>query len=756
MWAGTLVLGVLLLVGCDSGGEGPVDPPDAPPVPTTVTLTPGSHAFTALLETLGMEAEVTDQYGAAMPNATVIWRSEDTDIATVESTGTRTALVAARATGETSVVATAGSATAAAAVAVEQVPASVESVAGNALGDFPPLTAVEVVARVQDRNGEPIRGIEVVFGVEEGDGTVAPESSTADAEGLATTTWTLGTSGIQTLSATAGPVSVRLSADLCDPIVLDPGLELGEPQVLPRSEIGCGLSVEAAEAGAYYRFTLVGTSHFDGPVQRVELSVVSMGAAAGPRRVVESPGRVSSVAAPAEPHPGRRERDGRVLSWIARLDGPRALPDLRGRLRRSRTDPPEKRVFTRGSAGTIEDNCTVDQRITGVRLAFNDHIAIYAGETLSPLLPADDAAVIADHYRDFGEPVIREYFGGVGDVDGDGRIIVLFEDFDGRAAAFVWMGELLSKDDCPASNQAELMRVNASWMKPEHVYALTGLVVHEAKHISSHHQLVRRAEERGAGHFDVMHPRWVEEGTAEIAREVSARLGWESIGGPPPGATVRGSDLRRPNGTSRDLFTPAANGVRAVLERYGRVISDQPNSINGHDVYGGGWGFFRFVGDWFGGAGASRLGDAALFARLNDASAPVGLDGIREVVGRRFEELMIDYAQAVSLAGTGSPVVSGVPRFTTYDMTGMNRTPFSTVLANGVYPYPVTREGERLWRPLGEPIAIVGEMGANGFRIHDFRAERAGDRATIRVDAPEHVRLVVVRIPDQMGRSGSG
>ena len=413
-------------------------------------------------------------------------------------------------------------------------------------------------------------------------------------------------------------------------------------------------------------------------------------------------------------------------------------------------------MFTRGSAGTLEDNCTVDEQVTGVRLAFNDHIAIYADETLSPLLPVDDAAVITDYYRDFGEPVIREYFGGVGDVDGDGRILALFEDFGSGAAAFVWMGELLSKDDCPASNQAEMMRINASWMAPEAVFELTGLVVHEAKHISSHHQLVRRAEGLGVGHFDVRHPTWVEEGTAEIAREVSARLGWESIGGPPPGATVRGPDLRRPNGTQRDLWTPEAYGVSDVLEKYGQVIAKQPNSVNGHDVYGGGWGFFRFVGDWFGGAGRSRLGDAALFARLNDASVPVGLDGIREVVGRPFEELMVDYAQAVSLAGTGSPVVGGVPRFTSYDMTGLNRGPFSSLLANGAHPYPVTTDGQRLWRPLGEPIAISGEMGANGFRVHDFRADRAGEQAIILINAPAHARLVVVRIPDQMGRSGSG
>ena len=547
--------------------------------------------------------------------------------------------------------------------------------------------------------------------------------------------------------------AVHVAVD-CDPIVLDPGLRIGEPRRVDHADLACGASLEAPEAGAYYRLTLVGTAE-GGASSTVELAVAASAApevgrrADVPRRVRVAPGTASPSTGAADPHPGRRERDRRLLSRLARPDGPRPLPDLRGRPRQSRTDPPARRTFTRGSAGTVEDNCTVAEHITGVRLAFNDHIAIYADSTLAPLLPADDAAVIADYYRDFGEPVIRQYFGGVGDVDGDGRILVLFHDFGSRVAAFVWMGELMSKDDCPASNQAELIRVTHHWMKSESVYELTGLVVHEAKHISSHHQLVRRAAARGAGHFDVRHPSWVEEGTAEIAREMAGRLGWESIGGPRPGATVRGPDLRRINGTRLDMFTPEANGVRAVLEAYGQVVAGQPNSVTEHDPYGAGWDIFRFLGDWYGGAGDSRLGDAGMFARLNDAEAPEGLDGIREVIGRSFPELMVDYAQAVSLAGTGSPEVAGVPRFTSYDMTGMDKTPFSFLLSRGPFPYPVTLRDRQLWLPLGEPVTIAGEMGPNGFRVHDFRADRAGEQAVIWISAPAHVVLVVTRIPDQ-------
>ena len=726
----------------------PVDPPPPPPTPAAVAVTPQSATLVALDETLDLTAEVTDQYGNAMPTATVDWIGDEAGVVTFLNIAGQSARVTATAPGTTRITAKSGADSAAAVVTVAPVPDSVEIEQADVRA-LPPGASVRISAGVQDRNGHPVSGAQAVFRVEEGGGIVDPGSVVADAEGRVEATWTLGTSGEQTLSVMADEASARLSVDLCRPLVLDPDLRLGEPHVVESPEIGCGVSVEALEAGAYYRFTLVGTLVDRGPVFPVELSVKTDGASSDVRRVYAAPARVAPApGATTDPRLDRYERDRRVLSWIARPDGPRALPDLRGTAALRQAEPPETRVFTQGSAGTIQDNCTVHESVTGVRLAYNDHIAIYLDETL-PRLPAEAARVAADFYESFGAQVIQQYFGGVGDVDGNGRILALIQDLDYNV---VWLGDLLSKDDCPASNQAELMRVMYTYTLPGRFLNVTGIVVHEAKHISSHHQLVKRAKDRGQSHFAVSNPLWVEEGTAEIATEVAARLGWESIDGPRPGAMVRGSDLRRPNGLARDVWLPEVRGVKAVLEQYGQVVVSQPNSLTGHDPYGAGWGFFRFLGDWIGGAGNSRLGDAAMFARLNDAAVPAGLDGVEEVTGHSFAELMVAYAQAVSLAGTGAPEVAGVPRFSTYDMTGMNRIPFSRLLSTGRFPYPVTITGSGehapLWLPLAEPTTITGSMGPNGFRIHDFRAERAGDHATIWVTAPEHVRLVVTRIPD--------
>ena len=753
------VLAGTVPLGCaPDGGTGP--PTTPPPSVRSIAVTPDGIGFTAVGDSANLVAVVRDQDGRAMPDVTVTWIGGDDRVATIRTTGPQSARAIAVGPGAAGMEAVVGDVGARFLVRVEQFPASVV-IEGGELRDHPPGATVRVSARVRDRNGHAAAGVQASFRVEDGGGTVDPESAVTGAEGLAAANWTLGRSGVQALSVAAGEASARISAGLCDPIVLGSGLRLGEPRVVEPSGGACGISVEAAERGTYYRLTLVGTSAEPEPVAVVTLSVEGSGPSAGARRAANAPTRDARQArdARADPHPGRRERDQRVLSWIARPDGPEPLPDLRRGLRGgppgSPPDPPGTRVFTWGLPGTVEDNCTVGHRRSSALLAHNDHLSIYADDTLSPPVRAEDAQVLADYYANFGAPTIQAYFGGVGDVDGDGRILVFIEDLsDLRVGAFVWMGELLSKEDCPASNEAELIRLSDGWVRPEILFRTTNVVVHEAKHVSSHHELVRRANAGGRDHFAVRHPSWVEEGTAQIAAEVSARLGWETIGGPPPGALVTGSDLRR----ARDMWTQEAHGVQAVLERYGRVMASQPNSLTTSDYYGSGWGFFRFLGDWVGGAGGSRLGDAALFARLNDAAVAVGLDGIAEVTGRTFDEIMIAYAQAVALAGTGSPEVDGVPRFSTYDMTGFNHTPFSTLLSDGRFPYPVTTTGTGpeapLWLPLAESTAIEGPIGHDGFRVYDFRASAAGDRATFRVGAPEHVRLIVTRIPDQMREEG--
>lgn len=71
-----------------------------------------------------------------------------------------------------------------------------------------PLTVVAV-----DAQGAPVSGASVQFAVSQGGGSVSPSSATTDAQGRASTTWTLGaTPGAHAVTATAGNASVQFSA----------------------------------------------------------------------------------------------------------------------------------------------------------------------------------------------------------------------------------------------------------------------------------------------------------------------------------------------------------------------------------------------------------------------------------------------------------------------------------------------------------------------------------------------------------------
>ena len=73
------------------------------------------------------------------------------------------------------------------------------------------------VVSVRDQNGEPLAGAGVTFAVSAGDGTLSTTTDTTDAEGLATTTLTLGiVPGINTVTATVAglePVTFAATAE---------------------------------------------------------------------------------------------------------------------------------------------------------------------------------------------------------------------------------------------------------------------------------------------------------------------------------------------------------------------------------------------------------------------------------------------------------------------------------------------------------------------------------------------------------------
>ncbi|MDE0245320.1 MAG: putative Ig domain-containing protein [Gammaproteobacteria bacterium] len=535
-------------------------------------------------------------------------------------------------------------------------------------------------------------------------------------------------------------------------------LESGEfRRFAPTSDADCGFALRATEAGEYYRVTLVAASRVNYPTESVALDITSPGT--GETSIFEQFGSVmfagdgiaaltpGPMAVGRDPHVERLADERRGLSELAARGELRPLRDLRYE-RAALAPPPETRDFTRGGPGTLEDNCRLEETRTGELVAFNDHVALYAEPDVTPALNRDNVNAVADHYRDYGARVIDEYFGGVGDVDGDGRITVFLDsELHRNLAGVVWLGDFLSKDDCAASNEAELMRLNRSWFGPAY-FSIAGTLVHEAQHVSSLYQwLLKYADDPPLDVFSKSgQPPWIEEGKSEIAKEMASRLAWEALGGPGVHRRVTRSDL-----LAQDMRSVDLHGILYVLAGTKQALSSDLYALWRYP-YGAGWHFLRFLGDWRGNPAGVPLGDAGLFRELTDSATPVSFEGLERATGASWEDLMTEYAVAASLAGTSAPAIEGVPGFRTYDFTGLNieRHFFERP---GRYPWPSTTSGDGndavLWVSLGVSRRLEGQLAQNGLRIHDFRADAAGDTAVFRVEAPAHARAIVLRLPDQ-------
>ena len=141
--------------------------------------------------------------------------------------------------------------------------------------------------RVRDADGHPVRGAQVSFAVTAGGGTVSPALAATDGDGLAITTWRLGTvASTQTLTATVGalaPVVFTVKSVAASPAAIE--RTGGNNQLAPvGSVIGSPLKAQVLDL---YRNPVAGVS--------VSFIVVSGGGSITPdKSVTDSTGTASA------------------------------------------------------------------------------------------------------------------------------------------------------------------------------------------------------------------------------------------------------------------------------------------------------------------------------------------------------------------------------------------------------------------------------------------------------------------------------
>ena len=225
---------VAAMAGC--GGDGDDGTQVEEPVPTTVEISPPSATLTFINATAGFTAVVRDQDGRVMQNASVSWSSSDAGVFTVGGSGS-SATVEAVGNGTGTLTATSGQASGTASVEVAQTPAKLEMVSGDEQEAVRGTALAEpLVVRIEDQGGTAIEGIAVTFLPDEGHGSVSETLVETDADGMASTDWTLGVDfRMQSLVAFSGDASFRIRATAtADPPI--PDLEF-ETVTLSREEL---------------------------------------------------------------------------------------------------------------------------------------------------------------------------------------------------------------------------------------------------------------------------------------------------------------------------------------------------------------------------------------------------------------------------------------------------------------------------------------------------------------------------------------
>ena len=532
----------------------------------------------------------------------------------------------------------------------------------------------------------------------------------------------------------------------------------------------CGFQLQWTEGGSYLRVTFVETSAERSAIHDVELTVEGSGQASQPivaqaaaqgrfplQEVMSRAARAEMLereAATAAVHARLRQQEEGLLRRLVAGRRLEVLPDRSREATQAGHDQgragsaPEEYEFRIPLQGSYP-HCTSFRRVTANLIAENDDIVVYGYDTS---VPVEFVQRTIDFYSDYGAETIDRYFGGPGDVDENGTVTVLVRpDALEGADAYVWAFDRLSSNSCAASNVMDLMHVDAAtFMRMnDSDYGVLTTVVHEMKHLSSHlNRLLNFLDRDQEG--DIFHPKWIEEGTADIAKEAVSRLAWERAGGPAMTDRVTGQELLA---ALRGTEIAEAWGVLQVMSRTVLAFSPDPNAVvfepyEDGNVYGSGWHFHRFLRDWNGDAGTSRDADETFMRTLNSSETVPGVAGIEAVTGLSIETLLEEHALAMALAG------SGASRFATYDFPTVTEI-FANPDPPGIYPWPVTTTGNSdATAVMAAPLATAGtrsfkgRLASSGIRVHDFRASGQSDAAVFYVDVPASVKVIVARIPD--------
>ncbi|HSL72557.1 MAG TPA: Ig-like domain-containing protein, partial [Longimicrobiales bacterium] len=548
------LLAFFTVVACSSDTSGP--PKAKPPAAVAAVAGNGQTGVVGAKLTQALGVKVTDAQGNALPNIVVTFQvsagngtvapaSDSTNASGIAETfwtlGTST-------TGTQEVRAQVSGVAAAAtftATANPGPPAQLQRI--NDVGcAIPGVGARDLIVKVTDSYGNPIAQTRVDWTVI-GGGSVSDASSTSGANGEATTTWTIGSSGGQSVSAAvAGLTPTTFTALLTTARTVAVGASL----TLTGNDLRCN---DLASSSARYLISVANPA----PDATQTSAFVMAGALVSNNNVVEAATanevrlavttRLTQLPEPYER--ARKEAAARERLLQSNINLVRTMGALPAQQRMEAAaaapaapPPAVGEMLTVRMADVENLSCTTFLADIRARVVYSGTRAVVLEDSVAPL-----ARTMDDTYRAVGQefdnvmwPLLSNNFGDPlamdAQLDNNQRIFMVFtkrvnDAAGGNLAGYVLSTDFYKRAECNASNEGEYFYARVptvagsgfngdtrdNWLRRSRTVAM-----HELKHLASFAGRFFRAPNFHPLQSD-FEQRWLEESSAMIAEELWAR-----------------------------------------------------------------------------------------------------------------------------------------------------------------------------------------------------------------------------------------
>jgi hypothetical protein len=614
-------------------------------------------------------------------------------------------------------------------------PANITVLGGTALGSTAGgfEMADSVAVKVTDDRGLPISGQAVTFSIVAGGGSISATTKSTGSDGIARVSWTVGSSGTQTLRAAAGSLNVDITANAvsCTQITL----AVGQVQSINPDNVVC-----ASLNGVAQRYLVTIVNSTNSPVAAAAFK--ARGISSAPSQNV-APAITPSVTLPAfsgvmgeemmqslesdRVHALIRQKNLEVLERFGSQAAamrtsysvaqatrpsvgdfiPMKVPDILGNACTSFT-PVIARVVYVGSKGIVLEDTTnalkgqVDTVLTRVGHEFDD--------VLFPILAAN-----------FGDPLAMD-----AQLNNDGALYMLITDKVNAtpATGFVSNVNFLPASICPASNVAEVFyargltppgttkgQLDLSFASTTR--RLASVIIHESKHLTSD------AAKFSQPAFSGVRPpedAWLEESSAEIAMELLSRVTYSR----PAKSnldyeTTIAKEARPASGVPLNMFHPFTY-LYTYFDAPETHSLVGPASSSDFTFYGSGWAFLRWVIDTY------AANESAFLTAMTRDISHWGVANIENLTGKSFAQLFSEFSVAVALDDyPGFTPIDPKYSFPSWNM----RSIFAGMSAD--FPGTFTKPAPLTVHPaaFGKFTLDVGSVRGGGFSVLELSGTQA-------------------------------